>query len=34
MKRIAIVEDDAMMREELASILQKAGYEIKRNIRV
>lgn len=29
MKRIAIVEDDAMMREELASILQKAGYEIK-----
>lgn len=29
MKRIAIVEDDAMMREELSSILQKAGYEIK-----
>lgn len=29
MKRIAIVEDDAMMREKLASILQKAGYEIK-----
>lgn len=28
MKRIAIVEDEALMREELAQILQKAGYEV------
>ena len=27
MKRIAIVEDDALMREELEAVLKKAGYE-------
>ena len=27
MKRIAVVEDEALMREELQSILEKAGYE-------
>ena len=27
MKRIAIVEDEAMMREELSGILEKAGYQ-------
>lgn len=28
MKRIAVVEDEPLMREELTSMLQKAGYEI------
>ena len=28
MKRIALVEDEALLREELARMLQKAGYEI------
>lgn len=28
MKRIAIVEDERFMREELSDILQKAGYEV------
>ncbi len=28
MKQIAIVEDEALMREELADILQKAGYRV------
>lgn len=28
MKRIAIVEDEALMREELTHMLQKAGYEV------
>lgn len=28
MKKIAIVEDEALMREELAQILQKAGYQV------
>lgn len=28
MKRIAIVEDEQFMREELSDILQKAGYEV------
>ena len=28
MKRIAIVEDDTMMREELTHMLKKAGYEV------
>lgn len=28
MKRIAIVEDEVFMREELGEILQKAGYEV------
>ena len=28
MKRIAIVEDEALMREELSQMLQKAGYDI------
>ena len=27
MKRIAIVEDDVLMREELEAVLKKAGYE-------
>ncbi len=28
MKRIAIVEDEALMREELSDILRKAGYQV------
>lgn len=28
MKRIAVVEDEALMREELSDILRKAGYQI------
>lgn len=27
MKRIAVVEDELYMREELCSLLRKAGYE-------
>ena len=27
MKKIAVVEDEAYMREELCSMLKKAGYE-------
>ena len=27
MKRIAVVEDDVLMREKLSSILTKAGYQ-------
>lgn len=28
MKRIAVVEDEPLMREELALMLRKAGYEV------
>ena len=28
MKRIAIIEDEPMMREELAQIMRKAGYDV------